>query len=34
MNGRTLWRFTDSDVKKFRRFKGTLKSGPKSKKRK
>jgi len=34
MNGRTLWRFTDTDVDKFRRFKGTQKTGPKPKKRK
>jgi excisionase family DNA binding protein len=31
--GRTLWRFTASDVKKFRKFKGTLKTGTKPKKR-
>jgi excisionase family DNA binding protein len=34
MDGRTLWRFTDADVERFRKFKGTLKSGPKPKKRK
>jgi len=34
MDGRTLWRFTDADVERFRKFKGTLKSGPKSKKQK
>jgi len=32
MDGRTLWRFTDADIEKFRKFKGTLKSGPKPKK--
>jgi hypothetical protein len=34
MDGRTLWRFTDADIGKFRRFKGTLKRGPRPKKRK
>ena len=33
MDGRTLWRFTDADVERFRKFKGTLKSGPKPKKK-
>ena len=31
MDGRTLWRFTDADVERFRKFKGTLKPGPKPK---
>ncbi len=29
MDGRTLWRFTDADVARFKRFKGTLKPGRK-----
>jgi excisionase family DNA binding protein len=32
MDGRTLWRFTDSDVTRFRKFKGTLKPGRKPQK--
>jgi excisionase family DNA binding protein len=32
MDGRTLWRFTDADVKKFRRFKAAQRSGPKKRK--
>jgi len=34
MNGRTLWRFTVGDVERFRKFKGTQKTGPKPKNRK
>jgi excisionase family DNA binding protein len=32
-DGRTLWRFTLADVKKFRKFKAVQKRGPKPKKR-
>jgi excisionase family DNA binding protein len=32
-DGRTLWRFTRDDVRKFRKFKETQKRGPKPKKR-
>jgi hypothetical protein len=32
MDGRMLWRFTDSDVVRFRKFKGTLKPGRKPRK--
>lgn len=31
MDGRTLWRFSDRDVAKFRKFKATQKRGPKPK---
>jgi excisionase family DNA binding protein len=33
MKGRTLWRFTDADVARFKKFKGTLKPGRKPRKR-
>ena len=34
MDGRTLWRFTDADVERFKRFKGTLRPGRKARRRK
>jgi len=34
LGGRTFWRFTEADIARFRKFRGTLKPGPKPKKRK